>query len=51
MRILIKVKPKEDRLDRWLTRELKDQSRNQLRHLIDDGHILVNSHLVDPDYT
>ncbi len=51
MRIVIKIKPQEDRLDKYLQTQLKDLSRNKIHHHINDGHILVNSHAVDPDYT
>lgn len=50
MRFVIKVKPQEDRLDKYLLTQLKNTSRNQINKLINDGSILVNSHPVDPDY-
>jgi 23S rRNA pseudouridine1911/1915/1917 synthase len=50
MRFVVKVKPQEDRLDKFLLTQLKDTSRNKIHKLLEDGNILVNSHPVDPDY-
>src|SRR5215213_3156600 len=50
MRIPIKIKPEEDRLDKFLLTTLKDHSRNQIQKLIEQENILVNSHPVVHGY-
>lgn len=50
MRIIVKVKPQEDRLDKYLLTQIKEISRNKIHHFIQNSFILVNSHAVDPDY-
>lgn len=49
-KIIIKVKPQIDRLDKFLAKELKDFSRSQIQNLIDKGLIRVNQEQVDSDY-
>ncbi len=49
-RILIKVKPKEARLDKYLSQSNKQLSRSQAKKLIKNNNISVNDHAVDPDY-
>lgn len=48
--ILIKVKPREARLDKYLSQTNKQISRSQAKKLINSGFIQVNDHSVEPDY-
>jgi 23S rRNA pseudouridine1911/1915/1917 synthase len=48
--ISVKVKPKESRLDKYLSKVSKNLSRSQVKKLIKDGFVLVNDHKADPDY-
>lgn len=48
--ILIRVKPKEARLDKYLAETSKQMSRSQAKKLIKDNFIQVNDHSVEPDY-
>jgi len=52
MRVVeVKIKPKEDRLDKFLPKLSKKLSRSQSKKLIKEGSILVNDSKVDPDYS
>ena len=48
--ILIRVKPKEARLDKYLAQVSKQVSRSQAKKLIKSGFIQVNERSVEPDY-
>ena len=48
--ILIRVKPKEARLDKYLAQISKQISRSQAKKLIKSGFIQVNERSVEPDY-
>lgn len=48
--IKIKVKPQLDRLDKFLTKELKEFSRSQIQKLIEDGLVRVNQEIVNSSY-
>lgn len=48
--ILIRVKPKEARLDKYLAETSKQISRSQAKKLIKKSFIQVNGHSVEPDY-
>jgi len=48
--ILIRVKPKEARLDKYLAQVSKQISRTQAKKLIKDSFIQVNEHSVESDY-
>lgn len=48
--ILVSVKPKEPRLDKYLSKSSKHLSRSQAKKLIKENFILVNEHAVEPDY-
>lgn len=40
--IKLTVETKGDRLDRWLSKQLRELSRSRLQHLIEDGRVWVN---------
>jgi len=46
----VSIKPRESRIDKFLTKKFKDLTRSQIKKLIKQGNILVNSQQVDPDY-
>ena len=48
--IKVRVKPKENRLDKYLPKIAKSLTRSKAKKLIKEGAVLVNDHLVDPDY-
>ncbi|HEY4695017.1 MAG TPA: RluA family pseudouridine synthase [Candidatus Nanoarchaeia archaeon] len=51
MQILkIKIKPKVDRLDQVVSSLVKSLTRAKSKKLINEGHILVNDHQVEPSY-
>lgn len=49
-KIKIRIKPQENRLDKFISREVKTISRSQAKKLINTGQILVNDRSVEPDY-
>ena len=48
--IKVRVKPKENRLDKYLPKIAKSLTRSKAKKLIKEGAVLVNDRLVDPDY-
>jgi len=48
--IKIKIKPQINRLDKFLSNQVKTISRTQAKKLINQGQILVNGRKVDPDF-
>ena len=51
MRVIkIKVKPQENRLDKFISRKVKTLSRSKAKKLINEGMILIDKKRVDPDY-
>lgn len=48
--IKITIKPKECRLDKFLAKTAKNLTRSQAKKLIKEGNIVVNAHIVEPDY-
>ena len=46
----VNIKPRESRIDKFLAKKFKDLTRSQIKKLIKQGNILVNSQQVDPDY-
>jgi len=48
--IKVRVKPKENRLDKYLPKIVKSLTRSKTKKLIKEGAVLVNDRLVDPDY-
>jgi 23S rRNA pseudouridine1911/1915/1917 synthase len=38
----------DQRLDRWLATQLRDYSRSQIQHWIEDGNVLINRQTVKP---
>ncbi len=51
MRIVkVRIKPKEARIDKYLTKLLKTLSRSKVKRSIKEGFILVGGRKIDPDY-
>lgn len=51
MRIVkVRIRGKEARIDKYLTKLLKTLSRSKLKRLIKEGFVLVGGRKVDPDY-
>jgi len=48
--IEIKIKPSENRLDKFLAAKIKSLTRSQAKKLIKTGFILVNNQPISPDY-
>lgn len=48
--IKVHVKPKENRIDRYLAKTARPLSRSKAKKFIKAGFVLVNSKSVDPDY-
>ncbi len=48
--IKVKIKPQLDRLDQFVSSEIKELTRSKAKKLIKDGFILVNNSQVDPSY-
>jgi 23S rRNA pseudouridine1911/1915/1917 synthase len=46
----VKVKPQLDRIDQFVSSEIKELTRSKTKKLIKDGFILVNNSQVDPSY-
>jgi 23S rRNA pseudouridine1911/1915/1917 synthase len=48
--VIIRIRPKEARLDKHLSKTSKTLSRSKVKRLIKEGFVLVNDRKVDPDY-
>lgn len=46
----VKIKPKLDRLDQFVSSEIKELTRSKAKKLIKDGFILVNNSQTEPSY-